>query len=108
MDNISIGLLCTILGIVISFLTFQRNSKKEIQTDTREFVEVKTQLGYISRGVDDIKFNDRIRDEQLKSLNERLIIVENETKVLFRRFERLDEQYHIRDELERSERNEHK
>lgn len=108
MDNISIGLLCTILGIVISFLTFQRNSKKEIQTDTREFVEVKSQLGYISRGVDDIKFNDRIRDEQLKSLNERLIIVENETKILFRRFERLDQQYHIRDELERSEHNEHK
>ena len=108
MENISIGLLCTLIGIIISFLTFQRNNKKEIEADTKEFVELKSHLGYISRGVDDIKFNDRIRDEQLKSLNERLIIVENETKILFRRFERLDEQYHIRDELDRADKRDHK
>lgn len=91
MDNISIGLLCTIIGIIISFLTFQRNRKKEIEADTKEFIELKSHLDYISRGIDDIKFNDRIRDDQLKSLNERLIIVENETKILFRNFERLDD-----------------
>ena len=102
MSEIGIPLLCAILGFVISFLTFQRNNKKDIQNDTKDFIEVKTQLEYISRGIDDIKFNDRIRDEQLKSLNERLIIVENETKILFKRFERLDESYRIRDELERN------
>ena len=107
MTEIGIPLLCTILGFVISFLTFQRNSKKDIQNDTKDFIEVKTQLEYISRGIDDIKFNDRIRDEQLKSLNERLIIVENETKILFKRFERLDDAYRIRDELERGAMYEH-
>lgn len=101
MTEIGIPILCTILGIVLSFLAFQRNNKKDIQSDTKEFVEVRTQLDYISRGIDDIKFNDRIRDEQLKNLNERLIIVESETKILFKRFERLDDSYRIRDELER-------
>lgn len=107
MSEIGIPILCTILGIIISFLTFQKNTKKDIQNETKDFIEVKTQLEYISRGIDDIKFNDRIRDDQLKTLNERLIIVESETKILFKRFERLDETYRIRDELERGKRNEH-
>ena len=100
METISIALICTVFGIIISFLTFQRNNKKDIEERAKSEAEKKTQLDYIQRGIDDIKFNDRLRDEQLKTMNERLIIVENETKVLFRRFERLDERYHIRDGLE--------
>ena len=100
MENISVALICTLLGAVISFLTFQRNSKKDIQLEAKEQIELKTKLDYISKGVDDIKFNDRIRDEQLKKIDERLIIAEEEIKILFRRFERLDEFYNVRDELE--------
>ena len=100
MENTSVALICTLLGAVISFLTFQRNSKKDIQLETKEQIELKTKLDYISKGVDDIKFNDRIRDEQLKKIDERLIIAEEEIKILFRRFERLDEFYNVRDELE--------
>lgn len=100
MENISVALICTLLGAVISFLTFQRNSKKDIQLETKEQIELKTKLDYISKGVDDIKFNDRIRDEQLKKIDERLIIAEEEIKILFRRFERLDEIYRVRDEVE--------
>ena len=100
MENISVALICTLLGAVISFLTFQRNSKKDIQLEAKEQIGLKTKLDYISKGVDDIKFNDRIRDEQLKKIDERLIIAEEEIKILFRRFERLDEFYNVRDELE--------
>lgn len=103
MDNISIALLCTLIGATISFLTFQRNGRKETEEKAKESAKRDTQLDYIQRGIDDIKFNDRVRDEQLKTMNERLIIVENETKVLFRRFERLDEHYKIRDEIDREE-----
>ena len=67
MTEIGISLLCAIFGFVISFLTFQHNTKKDIQKDTKE----------------------------------------NETKILFKRFERLDDSYRIRDELERGEMYEH-
>jgi len=107
MENISIALLCTILGFSVSFLTYQRNGKKDIEEKAKKDAERKTQLDYIQKGIDDIRFNDRVRDEQLKTMNERLIIVENETKVLFQRFKRLDEHYHIRDELEHLKGGEH-
>lgn len=100
MESIGIALLCSLITVAISFVTFQKNGKKDIQTEMRERVEQKTQLDYISKGIDDIKFNDRIRDEQLKKMDERLIIAEEEIKVLFRRFERLDEYYRVRDEIE--------
>lgn len=100
MENITIPLLCTLVGAVISFLTFYKNNKKDIKGDVQEQVELRSKLDYISKGVDDIKFNDRIRDEQLKKINERLIIAEEEIKVLFRRFERLDDYYRVRDNME--------
>lgn len=100
MESLSIALICTVISATVSFLSFQKNNKKDIHNDVKERVEVKTQLDYISKGVDDIKFNDRIRDEQLKKMDERLIIAEEEIKVLFRRFERLDKLYKIRDDIE--------
>lgn len=100
MESIAIALLCSIISASISFLTFQRNGKKDVQAEIKERVEMKTRLDYISKGIDDIKFNDRIRDEQLKKIDERLIIAEEEIKVLFRRFERLDEYYHIRNQMD--------
>lgn len=106
MENITIPLICTLLGAVISFLTFYKNNKKDIQSDVRDQVEMRSRLDHISKGIDDIKFNDRIRDDQLKKINERLIIAEEEIKVLFRRFERLDDRYGIRDSLERGEKDE--
>ena len=97
MEIVSVSVICTVTGVIISFLTFQRNSRKEIQSSTREQVELKTKLDYISKGVDDIKFNDRIRDEQLKKIAERLVIAEEEIKILFKRFDKLDEICHNSD-----------
>lgn len=107
METIGIGILCTLASLAISFFTFQRNGNKDVEARAIRDAERKAQLDYIQKGIDDIRFNDRVRDEQLKSMNERLLIVEQETRVLFKRFERLDEHYHIRDELEHLEKDHH-
>ena len=104
METIGVGILCTVASLAIAFVSFQRNGNKDIEARAQRDAERKAQLDYIQKGIDDIRFNDRVRDEQLKSMNERLLIVEQETKVLFKRFERLDEHYHVRDELEHYER----
>lgn len=90
MENISVAVLCTIISITISYLSFAKNSAKDIKKETTENVELKSRLEYISRGIDDIKLDNRVRDEQIKKLNERVIIVENDLKSLSKRFERVD------------------
>ena len=55
METISIALVCTIVGAIISYATFQRNRGHDIRADTRKEADTKAKLDYVSRGVDDIK-----------------------------------------------------
>ena len=42
MESIAIALLCSIISASISFLTFQRNGKKDVQAEIKERVEMTT------------------------------------------------------------------
>ena len=90
METISIALICSILGASVSFLSFQRNGRKETEERVKREAKNEAQLDYIQKGIDEVRFNDRVRDEQLKNMNDRLIIIENETRVLFKRCDKLD------------------
>ena len=93
METISIALVCTVVGAIISYATFQRNRGNDIRADTREEAETRTKLDYISKGVDDIRLDikstnrevDRLKeqfarhDESLKSAHERLDKIEKES-----------------------------
>ena len=76
METISIALVCTIIGAIISYATFQRNRGHDIRADTREEADTKAKLDYISRGVYDIKLDNKQRDREMLKMNERLIRVE--------------------------------
>lgn len=82
MENISVALLCTVLGFSLSFLTFQKNSKKETESKATEQAEIKARLEYISQGIDDIRIDNKARDKQLNDINKRLIIAEEEIKTI--------------------------
>lgn len=90
METISIALICTILSVIISYLTFRKNNKKEIESETTERIEMKIKLDYISKGIDDIKLNDKVRDDNLKKMEQRLIIVEEEIKTIFKKINSKD------------------
>ena len=90
METISIALFCSLLGASISFLSFQRNGRRETEDRVKREAKNEAQLDYIQKGIDEVRFNDRVRDEQLKNMNDRLIIIENETRVLFKRCDKLD------------------
>lgn len=91
MENISIAVVCSLVSIVISYLTFTRNSAKDVRTETAQNVELKSRLEYISRGIDDIKLENRVRDDQIKTLSERVILLENTVTTLIKRIDRIDD-----------------
>lgn len=90
METISIALICTVLSVIISYCTFRKNNKKDIETETTERIEMKIKLDYISKGIDDIKLNDKARDDSLKKMDQRLIIVEEEIKTIFKKIDSKD------------------
>ncbi len=91
MENISIALACTLLGAVLSFLTFQRNKGHDIRADTREEAETRTKLDYISKGVDDIRIDFRTQQRDIQALKERVIKNEESTKSAHKRIDGLEE-----------------
>lgn len=90
MDNITVGLLCTILGAILSYLTFQKNNKKDIRADTREEAETKTKLDYISKGVDDIKIDFKVQQRDMQELKERVIKNEESVKSAHKRIDGIE------------------
>lgn len=92
METISIALVCTIIGAIISYATFQRNRGHDIRADTREEADTKAKLDYISRGVDDIKLDNKQRDREMLKMNERLIRVEESVKSAHKRIDGIEEE----------------
>ena len=85
METISIALICTILGVAISYLTFQKNKDNAIRPETKEDAETKAQLDYISKGVDDIRLDIKFQDRKIEDLKERVTRVEESTKQAHKR-----------------------
>ena len=94
METAIISLVCTVLGVIISYMAFQRNKTKDIRTDTKEEVEgitiVAQEIKYVSRGVDEIKYDLRDINKNMSDINERLIRVEESTKSAHKRLDNLE------------------
>ncbi len=85
--TIELGVLLTVLGIVIAFQSYQLNKqkhqsdqRKDEKQDAKSDAEIRAQLGYISKGVDDIRLDIRDNERQIASLGERVTRVEESSK----------------------------
>ena len=92
MENISVALACSLLGAIISYLTFQKNTRKDIKLETREETETRTKLDYISKGVDDIRIDIKAQQRDIQELKERVIKTEESVKAAHRRLDTLEEE----------------
>jgi septal ring factor EnvC (AmiA/AmiB activator) len=92
METISIALFCTILGVSISYLTFQRNKDNAIRAETREDAETRAKLDYISKGVDDIRLDIKTQDRKINEIIERVAKVEESSKSAHHRIDNIEKE----------------
>lgn len=97
--SIEFGVILTIFGLIIAFQGYQLNKQKhqreqvkEEKDGAKESAEVKAQLGYISKGVDDIRFDLKTNERQMVALGERVTRVEESTKSLQKRVDKIEGQ----------------
>lgn len=95
--TIEIGLVLTILSVVIALQGYQLNKQKhqkeqtkEEKNDAKENAEIKTQLVYISKGVDDIRIDLKANERQMVALGERVTRVEESSKQAHKRLDNLE------------------
>ena len=85
-----IGVLGTILGGVLSYAAFHRNSKKDSESEGKEAGTMLTEIGYIKGGIDRIERKQDAQDARYISMAERMSAVESSAKSAHHRIDRLD------------------
>jgi hypothetical protein len=90
--TIELGVLFTIVGLIISYLGYQLNRQKERKSETHQEAEIKAQLGYISKGVDDIRIDLKANERQMVALGERVTRVEESSKQAHKRIDTLEKE----------------
>lgn len=93
--EIWIGLICTIMGIIISYVTFYLNQKKEIKKDTRESAErnirLELKLDNIYNNLSEIRLDQKDISKVLNRLNEKVALLEQALTEAQKRIEKLEQ-----------------
>ena len=92
METIGVGIACSLLGVTISYLTFQKNNRRDIRMETREEVETRTKLDYISKGVDDIRIDIKAHQRDIQDLKERVVKTDESLRAAHRRLDAIEEE----------------
>lgn len=85
-----IGVVCTILGAVLSYAAFARNQKKDSEEDGKESGQMLTELGYIKANTEEIKSEQKELRKTNVELISRLTAVESSAKQAHHRIDRLE------------------
>lgn len=88
--SIEIGIVVAVLSLIIAFQSYSLNKTKLIKNDGQESAEVKAELGYIRKGVDDIRIDLKANEKQMVALGERVTRVEESTKQAHKRIDSLE------------------
>lgn len=85
-----VGLLCTIFGAGIGFLTFSRNRDKDVRQDAADSATIRAKLDHIGLGVDSIRIDFKAQAQRVDALTERVTRVEESSKSAHRRLDSVD------------------
>lgn len=90
--SVELGVLIAVGGFLISYLTYQLNKQKEVKTDTAQDAQIKAQLDYIGKGVDDIRIDLKANERQMAQLGERVTRVEESAKQAHKRLDNFEKE----------------
>jgi hypothetical protein len=86
------GVVIALASVILSYLAFSLNKTKETKTESKQEAQIQAELGYIRRGVDDIKIDIKANERQLIALGERVTRVEESNKSLHKRVDNVEKE----------------
>ncbi|WP_453992093.1 hypothetical protein [Bacillus nitroreducens] len=89
--TIEFTVLIGFLSLIISYQAYQLNKTKQVKSDGQESAELKAELGYIRKGVDDIRIDSRANEKALNHLGERVTRVEESSKQAHKRIDKIEQ-----------------
>lgn len=89
-EYISIALLFSVVGGVITIATFTRNKAKDDRSEGQQSGQMLSELGYIKSGIDDIKVEQREQRKINTETATKLAAVEASAKQAHKRLDRIE------------------
>ena len=90
-EYVSVGLICTVLGVVLSYAVYSRNKEKDNKLEGRQDGVMLTEIGYIKSGIDDIKSEQREQRKINTEVYSKLSAVEASATQAHLRIDRIEE-----------------
>ena len=75
-----IGMSCTVLGLIIGFLTFGRSRDKELREEAERKAVMETKLDAISKGIEQLQETIKELEKEIDVLTEQVIRMEEAIK----------------------------
>ncbi len=87
----AISVLAALSGMVLGWTGKARTVRQDTIAEAKEDATIKSELQYIKRGIDDVRFEQRAQGKRFDELAERVARLEESTKQAHHRLNRLDE-----------------
>lgn len=82
--------MCTVIGVLISFITLSRGRDKDVRSDAAKNAAIETKLDNISQSVDSIRIDFKASELRWNSLSEKVIRIDESTKQAHKRIDGLE------------------
>lgn len=89
--TVIIGMVCTVIGAFIGIWKAKKDRDRDTREDAARDTTVNVKLEYISKGIDDIRIDNKVRDKQMLNFTERLVAVEKSAASAHHRLDNLEE-----------------
>lgn len=88
--TIELTILIAVLGLLISYQTYQLNKNKDSKSDVKQNARIESQLDAIGKGVDDIRIDLKANEKNIAHLSERVTRVEESSKQAHKRIDQME------------------
>ncbi|KMK77631.1 hypothetical protein [Alkalihalobacillus pseudalcaliphilus] len=87
--GVLIGIVVGVGGLIVGCLGYFFNRNKQLREEVQASAKIETTLTHISKGVDDIRVDQKASEKHMAMVNERLTRVEESTKSAHRRIDQI-------------------
>lgn len=89
--SVILAVITALSGMALGWMGRTRTIRQDAAHDAGTITALQTDLDYIRRGIDDIRLDQRVQSQRIDVLSERVTRIEESSKSLSKRVDKIEE-----------------